>query len=280
MLYASLVQCPVFGGTLKSVDDSKLSGMPGVRKVVKLSNAVAVVADSWWRAKTAAEAIKISWDDGGNGNTSTESITEFVRAGLSAPDAGVGRKQGDVAAGLAKAAKRIDAEYQTPFLAHATMEPQNCTAHVIGDKAEIWASTQDAERSMKFAAQALGIALDNIVLHPTLVGGGFGRRGAPQDFITYAALVAKEVEAPVKVLWSREEDVQHDFYRTTFYLVINLTTAGPFGLEIASNCSLAPTVQLLRCMSPLLAQSGHSNVCRQCPLLTQSVSTVHRFGAS
>ena len=160
MLYASLVQCPVFKGTLKSVDDSKLSGMPGVRKVVKLPNAVAVVADSWWRAKTAAEALKISWDDGGNGNASTESITEFVRAGLGAPDAGVGRKQGDVAAGLAKAAKRIDAEYQTPFLAHATMEPQNCTAHVIGDKAEIWASTQDAERSMKFAAQALGIALE------------------------------------------------------------------------------------------------------------------------
>src|SRR6516225_8420753 len=110
MLYASLVQCPVFKGTLKSIDESKLSGMPGVRKVVKLPNAVAVVADSWWRAKTAAQALKINWDDGGNGNASTESITEFVRAGLSAPDAGVGRKQGDVAAGLAKAAKRIDAE--------------------------------------------------------------------------------------------------------------------------------------------------------------------------
>src|ERR1700746_1501363 len=173
MLYASLVQCPVFKGTLKSGDDSKLSGMPGVRKVVNLPNAVAVVADSWWRAKTAAEALKISWDAGENGNASTESMTEFVRAGLGAPDAGVGREQGDVAAGLARAAKRIEAEYQAPFLAHATMEPQNCTAHVIGDKAEIWASTQDAERSMKFAAQALGIALNNVVLHPTLVGGGF-----------------------------------------------------------------------------------------------------------
>ena len=191
MMYASLVQCPVFKGTLKSVDDSKLGGMPGVRKVVKFPNAVAVVAGSWWRAKRAAEALKISWDDGGNGNASTESITEFVRAGLSAPDAGVGRKQGDVAAGLAQAAKRIEAEYQTPFLAHATMEPQNCTAHVVGDKAEIWASTQDAERSMKFAAHALGIALNNIILHPTLVGGGFGRRGAPQDFITYAALLPR-----------------------------------------------------------------------------------------
>jgi isoquinoline 1-oxidoreductase subunit beta len=238
MLYASLVQCPVFKGTLKSVDDSKLSGMPGVRKVVKLPNAVAVVADSWWRAKTAAEALKISWDAGENGNASTNSITEFVRAGLGAPDAGVGRKEGDVAAGLAKAAKRIEAEYQAPFLAHATMEPQNCTAHVIGDKAEIWASTQDAERSTRFAAQALGIPVNNMVLHPTLVGGGFGRRGAPQDFITYAALVAKEVEAPVKVLWSREEDIQHDFYRP---LTMARMTAGldGSGMPIAWHVQLA-----------------------------------------
>jgi isoquinoline 1-oxidoreductase beta subunit len=213
MLYASLVQCPVFKGTLKSVDDSKLRAMPGVHKVVKLPNAVAVVADSWWRAKAAAEALKITWDDRGNGVVSSASIAELVRTGLTAADAGIGRKQGDVVAGLAKAAKQIEAEYETPFLAHATMEPQNCTAHVTGDKAEIWVSTQDAERSMKAAAQALGVPLDNIALHPMLVGGGFGRRGGPQDFITLAALVAKEVEAPVKVLWSREEDTQHDFYR-------------------------------------------------------------------
>jgi isoquinoline 1-oxidoreductase beta subunit len=213
MLYASLVQCPVFKGTLKSIDDSKLNGMAGVRKVVKLPNAVAVVADSWWRAKTAAEALKITWDDGGNRNASSQSIAEFVRTGLAAPDAGVGRKEGDVSAALAKAAKRIEAEYFTPFLAHATMEPQNCTAHVTGDTAEIWVSTQDAERSMKFAAQALGMPTDKIVLHPMLVGGGFGRRGAPQDFITLSVLVAKDVEAPVKVLWSREEDTQHDLYR-------------------------------------------------------------------
>ena len=213
MLYASLIQCPVFKGALKSIDDSKLNGMAGVRKVVKLPNAVAVVADSWWRAKNAAEALKITWEDGGNRNASSQSIAEFVRTGLTAPDAGVGRKEGDVSAALAKAAKRIEAEYFTPFLAHATMEPQNCTAHVTGDTAEIWVSTQDAERSMKFAAQALGMATDKIVLHPMLVGGGFGRRGAPQDFITLSVLVAKDVEAPVKVLWSREEDTQHDLYR-------------------------------------------------------------------
>jgi isoquinoline 1-oxidoreductase beta subunit len=238
MLYASLVQCPVFNGTLKSVDDSRLSGMPGVRKLVKLSNAVAVVADSWWRAKTAAEALKITWDDGGNSNVSSQSILEFVGTGLAAPEAGIGRKQGDVSAALARAAKQIEAEYHTPFLAHATMEPQNCTAHVTGNKAEIWVSTQDAERSMKFAAQALAIPTDNVVLHPMLVGGGFGRRGAPQDFITLAALVAKEVDAPVKVLWSREEDVQHDFYRP---LTMARMTAGldGSGMPIAWHVRLA-----------------------------------------
>src|SRR6516225_9527550 len=204
MLYASLVQCPVFKGTLKSIDESKIRDMKGIHKVVRLGNAVAVVADSWWRAKTAADALQITWDDGGNGTVSDQSIAEFVRTGLTSADAGVGRKQGDLAEGLAKAAKRIEAEYYMPFQSHATMEPQNCTAHVTGDKAEIWVSTQDAERSMNAAAQALGIPPGNIVLHPTMVGGGFGRRGGPQDFVTFAALVAKDVGAPVKVLWRRE----------------------------------------------------------------------------
>jgi isoquinoline 1-oxidoreductase beta subunit len=238
MLYASLVQCPVFKGTLKSVDESKFRDMKGIHKIVRLRNAVAVVADSWWRAKTAAEALQITWDGGGNGRVSSQSIAEFVRTGLTASDAGVGRKQGNVVEGLTKAAKRIDAEYYAPFLSHATMEPQNCTAHVTGDKAEIWVSTQDAERSMSAAAQALGIPAGNIVLHPMMVGGGFGRRGAPQDFITFAALVAKEAGVPVKVLWSREEDMQHDFYRP---VTMARMTAGldASGIPIAWHVQLA-----------------------------------------
>jgi isoquinoline 1-oxidoreductase subunit beta len=238
MLYASLVQCPVFKGTLESIDESKIRDMKGVHKVVRLRNAVAVVADSWWRAKTAAEALQVTWDDAGNGTVSSQSIAEFVRTGLTASDAGVGRKQGNVVEGLTKAAKRIDAEYYAPFLSHATMEPQNCTAHVDGDKAEIWVSTQDAERSMNAAARALGIPAGNIVLHPMMVGGGFGRRGAPQDFITFAALVAKEVGVPVKVLWSREEDMQHDFYRP---VTMAKMTAGldASGMPIAWHVRLA-----------------------------------------
>jgi isoquinoline 1-oxidoreductase beta subunit len=213
MLYASLIQCPVFKGTLKAVDESKISGMKGIHKVVKLPNAVAVVADSWWQAKKAAEALQITWDDAGNGAVSSQTIADFVRTGLTASDPGVGRRQGDVAAGLAKAAKRVKAEYYAPFQSHATLEPQNCTAHVTADKAEIWVPTQDAERSMAAAAQALEISPRNVVVHAMMVGGGFGRRGGPQDFVVYAVQVAKEVGQPVKVLWTREEDMQHDFYR-------------------------------------------------------------------
>jgi isoquinoline 1-oxidoreductase subunit beta len=213
MLYASLIQCPVFKGTLKAVDESKISGMKGIHMVVKLPNAVAVVADTWWQAKTATEALQITWDDAGNGAVSSQTIAQFVRTGLTASDAGVGRRQGDVAAGLAEAAKRVEAEYHAPFQSHAALEPQNCTAHVTADKAEIWVPTQDAERSMAAAAQALEISPRNVVVHAMMVGGGFGRRGGPQDFVVYAVQVAKEVGQPVKVLWTREEDMQHDFYR-------------------------------------------------------------------
>src|SRR5262249_11721283 len=151
MLNAALIQCPVFKGTLKSVDDSKAARMPGVRKIVRLKDAVAVVADTWWHAKQAADALTIAWDDGGNGGASSDTIAAFVRGGLAADEAGVGRKHGDVAQALAGAAKRIEAEYAVPFLAHATLEPQNCTAHVTGDKVEIWAPTQNGETALTVA---------------------------------------------------------------------------------------------------------------------------------
>jgi isoquinoline 1-oxidoreductase beta subunit len=213
MLNAALIQCPVFKGTLKSVDDSKAARMPGVRKVVTLKDAVAVVADSWWHAKQAADALAITWDDGGNGGASSDTIAAFVRDGLAAAEAGVGRKHGDVAQALAGAARRIEAEYAVPFLAHATLEPQNCTAHVTGDKVEIWAPTQSGETALTVAAQAAGVPTRNVVVHRLMLGGGFGRRGVVQDFVRYAVLVAKEVGAPVKTIWSREEDTRHDCYR-------------------------------------------------------------------
>src|SRR5437763_8299220 len=180
MLHAALIQCPVFKGTLRSVDDAKARAMPGVRKVVKLKDAVAVVADSWWQAKEASEALAITWDEGGSGRVSSASSREFLRTGLDAADAGVGRRDGSVADGFARAAERVEAEYEVPFLGHATLEPQNCTAYVTGDKVEIWVPTQNGEAALAAAAQAAGVSPRNVVVHKMMLGGGFGRRGAVQ----------------------------------------------------------------------------------------------------
>jgi isoquinoline 1-oxidoreductase beta subunit len=213
MLYAALVQCPVFRGTLASVDESKAVGIRGVHKVVKMKDAVAVVADTWWQAKKAADALAMTWDEGAHGQVSSATIRDFLRTGLAAEQAGVGRKDGDIAAGLAQAVKRIEAEYDVPFLGHATMEPQNCTARVEGNTVEIWVPTQNAEAALAAAAKAAGVSPRNVVVHRTMLGGGFGRRGAVQDFVPHAVLIAKEMGRPVKTVWSREEDTRHDFYR-------------------------------------------------------------------
>ncbi|MEA2938909.1 MAG: isoquinoline 1-oxidoreductase subunit beta [Alphaproteobacteria bacterium] len=213
MLHAALIQSPVFKGTLKAVDDSRLAGMKGVRQIVKLKDAVAVVAESWWQAKQAVEALGVTWDDGGNGKISSDTIKDFLRTGLDAAEAGAGRRDGNVADGLAKAARRIEAEYSVPFLGHATMEPQNCTAHVTGGRVEIWVSTQNGEAALAAAALAAGVPTRNVIVHKTMLGGGFGRRGAVQDFIPHAVLIAKEIGQPVKTIWTREEDMRHDYYR-------------------------------------------------------------------
>jgi isoquinoline 1-oxidoreductase beta subunit len=212
MLYAAILQCPVFKGTLRSVDDSKLAGLKGVRRLVRLTDAVAVVAESWWQAKQALAALSVTWDTAGHERVSSRTIEEALREGLARPD-GIGRHDGDVVAALAGSARRIEAEYAVPFLAHATMEPQNCTAHVSPDRVEIWAPTQDGETALATAADAVGMARSRIVVHRTMLGGGFGRRGAIQDFVRQAVLIAKDVGVPVKLVWSREEDIGRAFYR-------------------------------------------------------------------
>jgi isoquinoline 1-oxidoreductase beta subunit len=213
MLHAALVQCPVFGGKLRALDDSKLAGMQGMRKVVRLDGAVAIIADDWWRAKKALEALDITWDEGGNGTVTSESVRGYLRTGLFADGAGVGRKDGDVAAALAQVDRQVEAEYEVPFLAHATMEPQNATAHVRGSQVEVWVPTQNGEAALAAAAAAAGVPPGNVVVHKMMLGGGFGRRGLTQDFVSVAVQIAKHVPHPVKVLWSREEDMRHDFYR-------------------------------------------------------------------
>src|SRR5215813_1983092 len=213
MLHAAIVQCPVFKGTLKSVDESKLAGIKGVHRVVKLTDAVAVVADSWWRAKKAAEALPVNWDTGENSAVSSATIRAHVQTGLSTTDARIGRNDGDVERAIAHAIKRVEADYEVPFLAHATMEPQTCTARVSTDLVEVWAPTQDGETALAIAADAAGVPPSNVVIHKMMLGGGFGRRGIFQDFVRQAVLIAKEVGQPVKLIWSREEDIRHDFYR-------------------------------------------------------------------
>jgi len=214
MLYAAILQCPVLHGRLRAVDDSKLVGKPGIRRVVRLAEAVAVVADSWWQARQALDALAVTWQVGRNADVSSSSIEAALRAALSKPD-GVGRNLGDVAGALAAAPRRLEAEYSIPFLAHATMEPQNCTAHVTAGRVEVWAPTQDAETALATAADAAGVPRDEVVLHRTMLGGGFGRRGAIQDFVRQSVQIAKETGVPVKLVWSREEDIARSFYRPT-----------------------------------------------------------------
>jgi isoquinoline 1-oxidoreductase beta subunit len=213
MLYAAIVHCPVFGGALQSVDESSIAGLKGVRRIVRLQDAVAVVAESWWQAKRASEALRVAWDDGGNRNMSSATIEKVVREGLDAPLAQVSRRNGDAAAALAGAARRIEADYAVPFLAHATMEPQTCTAHVRPDGVEVWAPSQDAMTTLITAAVAAGVSNDKVTVHPMMLGGGFGRRNAVQEYVREAVLIAKEVAQPVKMVWSREEDIAHDLYR-------------------------------------------------------------------
>jgi isoquinoline 1-oxidoreductase beta subunit len=213
MLYAAILQCPVFQGALKSVDDNSIAGMAGVRGIVRMPDAVAVVADSWWRAQRAAAALKVTWDDRGNGGLTTSAIADLVRSGLDAAPAQIGRADGDAAAALAGASRRVEADYAVPFLAHATMEPQTCTAHVTANGVEIWVPTQDPATAVATAAIAAGVSNDKVIVHRMLLGGGFGRRGPIQEFVRQAVVIAKEFKEPVKLVWTREQDIAHDLYR-------------------------------------------------------------------
>jgi isoquinoline 1-oxidoreductase beta subunit len=214
MLNAAIAQCPVYGGTLVDFDADKVRSMPGVRHVVAVGdNAVAVVADKWYQAKTALAALPIAWNEGGSAKVDSAQIAALLKTGLDAKDAAVGQKHGDVEAGLASAAKVVEALYAAPFLAHATMEPMNCTARFADGKVEIWVPSQNGDASLAAAAEAAGVRLADVKVNKLHLGGGFGRRGQ-QDYTRQAVLIARQVPGrPVKLIWSREEDTTHDFYR-------------------------------------------------------------------
>ncbi len=214
MVNAAIKESPVFGGKVKSFDAAKVSGMPGVKKVMKVGDtAVAVVADTWWHAKTALDALPVEWDDGPNAKVSSDTIAEALKAGLDAEKGFVGNQNGDAKAAIASAAKTIEAVYAYPYQNHLCMEPMNATARYTADKCEVWVPTQDGEASFAAVLAASGLPAEKCEVYKINLGGGFGRRGAFQDYVHQAVTIAKEMPGtPVKLLWSREEDMAQGRY--------------------------------------------------------------------
>ncbi|HEY6995614.1 MAG TPA: molybdopterin cofactor-binding domain-containing protein, partial [Xanthobacteraceae bacterium] len=211
MVYAAVVGCPVPGGTLKSVDDGAAKGMRGVVAVVRLDTAVAVVADRFWRAKQAAEALKVEWNPGSGAGSDSAQFAQAYRDALGGP-AATARNDGDVEKAIEGAAKRIEALYEVPYLAHAPMEPLNATAHYRPERLDVWIGTQNALSTLTTAAQASGLPPDRVFVHNCFCGGGFGRRSF-NDEMVQAIHVSKAVGKPVKLVWTREEDIRHDRFR-------------------------------------------------------------------
>ena len=213
MLNAAIRDTPVFGGKLKSYDEAKIADMPGVKKTVRVGeSAVAVIADTWWHAKTALETLPITWDEGPNAQVSSASIAEFLKTGLDAEQAFVGNESGNPKEAIARAAKKIEAVYSFPYQHQATMEPMNATALYTTDKCEVWAPTQNGEATLAVVAEAAGLPVAKCDVHKMLLGGGFGRR-TTNDFVQQAIAIAKQMPGtPIKLLWSREEDMTHGRY--------------------------------------------------------------------
>ena len=208
MLYAVVARCPVFGGKVASFDAAKTKAMPGVKHVLQISSGVAVVADNTWSAMQARNALAIQWDEGQHANVNSAGIRKEWEA-LSQQPGAVGRKDGDAAAALAGAAKKIEAVYEAPYLAHAPMEPLNCVADVRADSCEVWASTQGQSTAHQEAIRITGLRPDQVKIHTEYMGGGFGRR-ARSDYIADSVEISKALGVPVKVTWSREDDMQQD----------------------------------------------------------------------
>ena len=215
MKIATVAACPILGGKLGRVDDTSAKTINGVRQVVRLDNAVAVVADHMGAAKKGLAALDITWDAGPNAQLSSIDIVRQLEDASKTPGV-IARKEGNFTEAMARAARRFEAAYEVPLLAHATMEPMNCTAHVRPDGCDVWVGTQVITRAQAAAARAAGLPIHKVKVHNFLLGGGFGRR-LEVDGITQAVDIARQVDGPVKVIWTREEDIQHDIYRPYYY---------------------------------------------------------------
>jgi isoquinoline 1-oxidoreductase beta subunit len=215
MLYAVVARCPVFGGKVASFDATKTKAVAGVKTAIQISSGIAVIADNTWAAMQGRRALDVKWDEGPNANASSESISKLLADQMAKPGAEA-RKEGDATSALGEAAQKIEAVYEVPYLAHATMEPINCTADVRGDRVEVWAPTQFQTMAQGAAAKISGLKPENVFIHTTYLGGGFGRK-AGTDFVIEAVETSKALGRPVKVTWSREDDTQHDYYRPASY---------------------------------------------------------------
>jgi isoquinoline 1-oxidoreductase beta subunit len=216
MLNAAIMDCPVFGGKLVSFDQAKIANMPGKPQALRVNEStVAVVADTWWRAKKALDLLPVVWDEGPNAKVQQADILKHLASGLTSNDAFADINDGDALKAIAGAAKKVEGTYAVPFVPHVCMEPMNATVRITADKAECWVATQNAEASMATLSQTSGLPLAACEVYKLDLGGGFGRRGGNQDFVRQAVQIAKQLPpgTPVKMLWSREEDLGHDFYR-------------------------------------------------------------------
>ncbi|MGM4923840.1 molybdopterin cofactor-binding domain-containing protein [Tardiphaga sp. 804_B3_N1_9] len=245
MSFATLAQCPVFGGKLAKADDRAAKKIPGVRQIVVLDDLVAVVGDHMWAAKSGLEALDITWDEGPNAKISSKDIWAHLRT-ASETDGVIAKSVGDIAKGLATG-ERIDASYEMPFLAHATMEPLNCTVHFKGDSCEVWTGTQIMSRVQSEAARAAGLPIDKVTVNQHMIGGGFGRRLEP-DMVVAAVRIAKQVNGPVKVVWTREEDIQHDIYRPVYRDNISATLSN--GKVVGFKYKIAGSAVIARWLPP------------------------------
>lgn len=241
LLTAVVARCPVFGGTLKGFNADKAKAVKGVRHVVPITSGVAVVADNFWAAKQGRDALTVDWDEGELSDLSSEDLSETY-AELAQKPGAVARNDGDAEQALKAAPKRIEAVYEVPFLAHATMEPMNCTAHVTKDGCEIWVPTQAQTRTQRLAAKITGFPAESIKVHTTFLGGGFGRR-ADVEYVGDAVEASKAAGAPVKVIYTREDDMQHDFYRPATYNV----------MRAALDAQGKPTAWFHRAVGPSIA---------------------------
>lgn len=216
MKFASVSACPVFGGTLSDVDDSGARAVPGVRDVLRLPNAVAVTADNFWAARKGLAALRIKWDLGKNETLSSQDLVGQLKSASEQGTPIMARRTGDIDGAFRNATKKVEAAYELPFLAHATMEPINTLVHVRPDACEVWVGTQVPVMAQQLAAEATGLPRDKVIIHNQLLGGGFGRR-LEAESIGQAAAFARQVNYPLKIIWTREEDIQHDLYRPAYY---------------------------------------------------------------